>query len=212
MRRLPLACLVAALAATGTADAARHRAPKKPRVAAPKSCTAAVRPAVRKGRSRPRICARFQLGRVTATTRFLPHGSAAPAAPAPSATPVPGTPGVPAPTPTPTPTPSGPVLPTIPTNPWAVQVQAFEFGLQLSKPAVSAGSVRVEFNLARAEDPHNLMLVRADGTGPLYTFDEQPSGAVVAKSFPLTAGRWTLFCSLPEHEASGMRATLTVSG
>ena len=57
------------------------------------------------------------------------------------------------------------MLPPIYSNPYAVQVQGFEFGLQLSKAAVSAGDVRVEFNLARAEDPHNLWLVREDGTG-----------------------------------------------
>jgi hypothetical protein len=209
MRRLVLACLVVVLAAAGTADAKRT---VKPRAAAPKSCAAAKAKVARRHAARRRVCARFKLGRVTATTRFLPLGSAVPSVPVPGAapaqTPAPGASA----TPTPTPTPSGPVLPTIPTNPFAVQVQAFEFGLQLSKPTVSAGSVRVEFNLARAEDPHNLMLVRADGSGALYTFDEQPSGAVVAKSFPLTAGRWTLFCSLPEHEANGMRATLTVSG
>jgi len=116
----------------------------------------------------------------------------------------------PAPVPTPAPTPDGPSLPPIYSNPYAVQVQAFEFGFQLSKANVSAGNVRVEFNLSRAEDPHNLMLVRADGTGPLYDFDEQPSGAVVATTLPLTAGRWTLFCSLPNHQAQGMQATLTV--
>ena len=77
---------------------------------------------------------------------------------------------------------------------------------------MSAGNVRVEFNLARAEDPHNLFLVRSDGTGPAYSFDESPSGAVLAKTFPLTSGRWTLFCALPGHEAAGMRTSLTVAG
>jgi plastocyanin len=104
------------------------------------------------------------------------------------------------------------VLPPVFSNPFAVQVQAFEFGLQLSKTTVSAGNVRVEFNLARAEDPHNLFLVRNDGTGPAFSFDESPSGAVLAKTFPLSAGRWTLFCSLPSHEAAGMRTSLTVAG
>jgi hypothetical protein len=103
------------------------------------------------------------------------------------------------------------MLPPIYSNPYAVQVQGFEFGLQLSKANVSAGSVRVEFNLSRAEDPHNLWLVREDGTGSPYSFDEEPSGAVVAKSLALTRGRWTLFCSLTGHEAAGMRATLTVN-
>jgi uncharacterized cupredoxin-like copper-binding protein len=75
---------------------------------------------------------------------------------------------------------------------------------------VSAGDVRVEFNLSRAEDPHNLWLIREDGTGSAHVFEEEPSGAVVARMLPLTRGRWKLFCSLSGHEAAGMRATLTV--
>ncbi len=58
--------------------------------------------------------------------------------------------------------------PPVYSNPHAVQVQGFEFGLQLSKATVSAGDVRVEFNLSRAEDPHNLWLVREDGSGTPY--------------------------------------------
>jgi plastocyanin len=116
--------------------------------------------------------------------------------------------GQPAPVVTPEPV----VLPPIYSNPYAVQVQGFEFGLQLSKATVSAGDVRVEFNLSRAEDPHNLWLLREDGTGTPYSFDEEPSGAVVARTLALTRGRWKLFCSLPGHEAAGMRAVLTVGG
>jgi hypothetical protein len=63
---------------------------------------------------------------------------------------------------------------------------------------------------ARPEDPHNLWLVREVGTGAAHSFGEEPSGPVVSKTVPLTAGRWTLFCPLTEHEAAGMRATLTV--
>jgi signal transduction histidine kinase len=44
-----------------------------------------------------------------------------------------------------------------------------------------------------------------------YVFDEEPSGAVVARTLALTRGRWKLFCSLNGHEAAGMRATLTVN-
>jgi hypothetical protein len=133
-------------------------------------------------------------------------------APVPFATAEAPAPGAPAPAgPAPTPTPEEPVLPPIYSNPYAVQVQGFEFGLQLSKAIVSTGTVRVEFNLTRAEDPHNLWLVREDGTGSPYLFDEEPSGAVVAKSLALSKGRWKLFCSLNGHEAAGMRATLTVN-
>ena len=74
-----------------------------------------------------------------------------------------------------------------------------------------SGGVKVEFNSSRAEDPHNLFLVRADGTGAIYDFDEQGPGAVTSKTVSLSSGRWRLFCSLPGHEALGMKTTLTVS-
>jgi plastocyanin len=131
-------------------------------------------------------------------------GAAAPAASVPAAA------GALAATPTPTPDP-GSTLPTVPTNPHAVQVQAFEYGLQLSKGTVSSGTVRVEFNSTRAEDTHNLELIRTDGTGQPLTFDQQPSGAVTAQSLPLAAGTYRLFCSLPQHDSLGMHATLTVT-
>ena len=69
----------------------------------------------------------------------------------------------------------------------------------------------VEFNLAAAEDPHDLWLVRENGTGAAaYLFGKTPAGEVVRTTFPLSAGRWTLFCSLTGHQAAGMRSTLTV--
>ena len=215
-RRLLLAvCLLAVSAgvaalAVAPAEAASGRAAVKPRVPSVKArCARAARARpVRRGAAAPRVCARFHSGRVVGLA-----GPAQAGLPAALTVPVPfaGT-VAPATTPAPaaTPVPEGPSLPPIYSNPYAVQVQAFEFGFQLSKGTVSPGNVRVEFNLSRAEDPHNLVLVRADGTGPLYDFDEQPSGAVIAKTLPLTAGRWTLFCSLPNHQASGMQATLTV--
>ena len=102
------------------------------------------------------------------------------------------------------------MLPPIYSNPFAVQVRATEFALQLSKANVSAGDVRVEFNLSRAEDPHNLWLVREDGTGASYSFDEEPSGAVAAETFALTRGRWKLFCSL--HRPRGAPGCGDVDG
>ena len=69
---------------------------------------------------------------------------------------------------------------------------------------------RIEFNLAAADDPHDLWLVREDGTGAAHSFGETPAGDVTTKTFPLTSGRWTLFCSLSGHSAAGMRSMLTV--
>ena len=221
MRVLLIAAAVALLYTAGPADAATKRA-KAPRAASKTKCAAAkvaakrstklTRRAAARRRALLRRCAASKRGgRVGESGGGLIGMPGALAAPIPFAAPQPPSGEPAAPTPTPTPAPETPVLPPIYSNPFAVQVQGLEFGLQLSKAAVSAGDVRVEFNLARAEDPHNLWLVREDGTGTAHFFDEEPSGAIVARTLPLTRGRWKLFCSLSGHEAAGMRATLTVN-
>ena len=88
-------------------------------------------------------------------------------------------------------------MPLPPSNPFAVQVVSGEFSLQLSKPEVHAGDVRVEFNNSFAEDPHDLHLFREDGTGASYSFGELQSGEVQAKTLKLNAGTWRLLCALP---------------
>lgn len=108
------------------------------------------------------------------------------------------------------PAPSDTTAPLPPSNPFAVQVLSGEFFLQLSKPEVHAGNVRVEFNNSSAEDPHDLYVVRSDGTGAAYAFGELQSGEVEAKTLRLNAGAWRLFCALPEHAERGMSAKLRV--
>ena len=61
-------------------------------------------------------------------------------------------------------------------NPHALQVVSGEFYLNLSKATVLSGPVRVEFNNAFAEDPHDLHLARQDGTGPSYAFGTLEGG------------------------------------
>ncbi len=134
-------------------------------------------------------------------------GTQAPAAPQGDG---PGSPGAPAtPTPAPTEDPYGPTVPDLPpSNPRALQVISGEFFLNLSKPEVLAGDVRVEFNNAYAEDPHDLKLMR--GT-EVHGFDELAAGEVEAKTFDLNAGTWRLFCALDGHAERGMSANLRVS-
>ena len=98
-----------------------------------------------------------------------------------------------------------------PSNPRALQVISGEFFLNLSKAEVLAGDVRVEFNNAYAEDPHDLHLIRKNGDGESYAFGELQSGEVEAKTLNLKAGTWQLFCALPEHAEKGMSANLKVS-
>ena len=125
----------------------------------------------------------------------------APSAPAPSdgtAAPAPA-----APTPTPTEDPDGHEVPDLPpSNPRALQVISGEFFLNLSKAQVLAGDVRVEFNNAYAEDPHDLHLIRKNGDGDGYAFGELQSGEVEAKTLNLKAGTWQLFCALPEPQSA----------
>lgn len=99
--------------------------------------------------------------------------------------------------------------PPAPSGPARVQVLAREYSFTLSRTEVPAGKVIVEF-VNGGEDPHNLHL-------------EEPTAGTEAGAFPTSApkthldltlelkpGTYTLFCSLPEHEAKGMKATLTV--
>lgn len=123
---------------------------------------------------------------------------------APVATPSPAATPLPTPVPTPTPTPDVGGLGR------AVQVQGREFGLTLSRPQVIAGRVTVEFNTYPAEDPHSLVLVNENGTGPAYRFDQQDARTVVDKQFTLSRGTWLLFCDIADHAAKGMKTELVV--
>jgi plastocyanin len=141
--------------------------------------------------------------------------------PVPAATPAPSVTATPTPRPTPAPSPSGTPTPTpaptaTPTpdeslpapNPHSVSVGSVEYAFTLSQRTVSAGDVRIEFDNSRAEDAHQLNI---DGPDPDYwSFDEEPAGSVTRHTIRLRPGTYVLFCPLPDHEARGMRATLTV--
>jgi plastocyanin len=90
-----------------------------------------------------------------------------------------------------------------------VQVTAKEYSFTLSRPEVPAGEVIVEF-LNRGEDPHNLHLTEAAGGSEAGAFPNTGPGVHEDLQLDLRPGSYTLFCSLPEHEAKGMKATLIV--
>jgi hypothetical protein len=212
MRRLALiACLVAGLlAASAGPAAAMPRVAKACRHAA-RASTAARPTPIRIRRSRRRVAVtRAKRKRCGSKRRraVAPRPPAAPSTPG-SATPPPGAPAPATPAPE-DPAGGAPPVPEPESNPFAVQVRSGEFFLHLSKPQVQAGDVRVEFNNSTAEDPHDLHLFRADGTGPSYAFGELQSGGVEAKTLKLTAGAWRLICALPEHADRGMSANLRV--
>ena len=81
----------------------------------------------------------------------------------------------------------------------------------MSRNTVASGSIIVELD-NQGEDPHNLNIAPVGSSGPpLVHFDDTASLQRSQKSFSLAPGTYDLWCDLPEHEALGMHATLTVS-
>ncbi len=89
-----------------------------------------------------------------------------------------------------------------------VQVSAVEYSFSLSRTTVPAGEVVLQF-VNDGQDEHNLHL--EGGEGPLSeSIGNTPSKGVSDLHLQMQPGSYTLFCSLPTHEARGMKATLTV--
>ena len=92
--------------------------------------------------------------------------------------------------------------------PARVQVGADEFGYSLSRPAIKAGPAIVQ--LANfGEDEHDLRMRRIGGTRTYRIGTVAPGdvGELEARFLP---GRFRLWCSLADHRARGMSATLLV--
>ena len=92
--------------------------------------------------------------------------------------------------------------------PARLQVSADEFGLALSRASIRKGLAIVE--LANyGEDDHDLALRRSGGTRT-YRIGVVEPGQTGSLEARLLAGRFTLWCTLADHRARGMRATLKV--
>jgi uncharacterized cupredoxin-like copper-binding protein len=93
-------------------------------------------------------------------------------------------------------------------TPARLGVSATEFHLTLSRPAVKAGVVEIQLQ-NDGEDPHDLRVRRVGGTHtfsiPLVQPGKQRTVAIHVK-----AGSYRLWCSLADHRALGMQATLRV--
>jgi len=88
-------------------------------------------------------------------------------------------------------------------------VKGTEYYFVLSRPSVKAGAVTIELN-NQGEDPHNLNL-RLEGSGEEpHQIAETDSQQRTVATFELPAGKYRLWCSLPEHEEKGMATTLLV--
>lgn len=114
-------------------------------------------------------------------------------------------PGAPAPSGSPPPSGEEPAPPPSIVH---VQVVAVEYHYTLSRTTVPAGKVAIQF-VDNGQDEHNLNLLSGEGEVEAAFPTTVPHG-VREQTVHLRKGSFTLFCSLPEHEAKGMHATLTV--
>ncbi len=90
-----------------------------------------------------------------------------------------------------------------------VQVTEKEFTLTLSRQSVRAGSVSVEV-VNFGMDNHDLVVKGTKvGSKPIRFKQLDPRGQT-ERTLRLTPGRYMLWCSLGDHKARGMKATLVV--
>ncbi len=94
--------------------------------------------------------------------------------------------------------------------PARVQVTAQEWSLTLSRPSVTAGPAIVEL-VNFGEDEHDLR-IRQLGVKKAKTFGvpRLAPGESDDVERKLVPGRYRLWCSLADHRARGMQATLVV--
>jgi len=94
-------------------------------------------------------------------------------------------------------------------GPSRLQVGADEYHLTLSRPSLRAGAAVVQL-VDFGQDGHDLALRRlAPGSRTLLIREVRP-GRVGELDARLAPGRYALWCTLADHRARGMRATLLV--
>jgi plastocyanin len=99
-----------------------------------------------------------------------------------------------------------------PAGPPHVEVTADDtaaFRFILSRPSVRAGQVIVEF-VNHGQDEHNLHAVEPIEGAEAGSLPDTAPNAHPTLSLNLHAGSYTFFCSIKDHEAKGMKATLLV--
>jgi hypothetical protein len=94
-------------------------------------------------------------------------------------------------------------------SPARVQASADEFSLALSRQSVRSGSAIVEL-VNYGEDDHDLALRRIAAGAHTYRLGIVHPGGTGELSVRLRPGRYRLWCTLADHRARGMVATLVV--
>jgi plastocyanin len=94
-------------------------------------------------------------------------------------------------------------------QPARLQVTATEFSFVLSRPAVPAGTAIVGL-VNMGEDDHDLVLRRAAPGARAWGVRTTLPGEFRERSLRLVPGRYQLWCTIADHRARGMRATLRV--
>jgi plastocyanin len=89
----------------------------------------------------------------------------------------------------------------------AEDTAAFRF--VLSRPSVPAGRVILEF-VNHGQDEHNLNAIEPAEGSVAGSIPNTAPNAHPSLSVDLRRGSYTLFCSIADHEAKGMKATLVV--
>ena len=95
--------------------------------------------------------------------------------------------------------------------PARVQVSAVEYSFTLSRQSVKAGPAIIEL-LNLGEDAHDLRIEQL-GVKKAKAFGVPPVEPQMADDVErkLVVGRYKLWCSIGDHAARGMRATLRVT-
>ena len=93
--------------------------------------------------------------------------------------------------------------------PARVQASADEFSLAVSRSSIRSGPAIIEL-VNYGEDDHDLALRRVGGTRT-YRIGIVHPGTTGQLETRLRAGRFVLWCTLADHRARGMRATLRVN-
>ena len=81
--------------------------------------------------------------------------------------------------------------------------------MTLSRAEVPSGKVIVQF-VNNGQDEHNLHTLEPTEDSEAAAFPKTKPSAHPELTLTLHPGSYTMLCSLPEHEAKGMKATLVV--